>query len=804
MNDFIDDNSSQADAVADPAANDPAATELVASRELPVLPLRNSVLYPQVTMPFGVGRTESILAVEAALLSEDKHLLVFAQRNSTIEQPSAEDLYEVGTEAVIKHMVRGKDGFNLVLQGVERVRRVEEVQATPFLSLRVESFPLPDDKSPATEALLLEVMKVASRFHELSDIAGDVDFGQFLSQLDDPLQTVFMLGAMLSPDLEKAQRLLEMTSREAAFRILLEELSHEVQVLELRREIASQTQSEITDEQRKFILRKQLRTIQKELGELSPEEAEVIDLRMRLDGLEVSDDVLAECNRALDRLESLPASSSEYQVLRSYLELVFDLPWSEETTDNLNLASARSILDADHYGLRDVKERIIEQLAVLRLNPKASAPILCFVGPPGVGKTSLGQSIARSLGRKFERFSLGGMHDEAELRGHRRTYIGAMPGRIIQAVRRACVRNPVIMLDEVDKLGHDYRGDPAAALLEILDPAQNSTFRDNYLDLPFDLSKVFFILTANTLDTIPRPLLDRVEVIRLSGYSDEEKLEIAKRYLLPRRLEQTGLKPDELIIPDETLQKVIRRYTREAGVRDVERQLGALSRKVAVDFAEGRTKAVIVESEELSKFLGSERFFPEEARKEMPPGVAAGLAWTESGGEVLYIEALLVPGEGSDILLTGQLGDVMRESARTARSYVLSHCEELGIDPPHGNVHLHVPAGAVPKDGPSAGITMATALTSLFSGCPVRRDTAMTGEITLTGLVLPIGGIREKALAARRSGMTRIILPAANEKDLANLPESVREDIEFIPVSTISEVLADAIPGLAERVPTGV
>lgn len=774
------------------------------SRELPVLALRNTVLYPEVTMPIGVGRAESIQAVEAALLSEDKHLLVFAQRDPKLESPTAADLYEVGTEAVIKHMVRGSDGLNLILHGVERVRRTVVTQSSPFLTLESQPLPLPEDKSPETEALLQELMKLAKRFHELSDSGLDIDFGKFLQQLESPLQMVFMLAAMLSPDLEKAQRLLEMPSRHAAFRILHEELSHEVNVLELRREIASQTQSEIGSEQREYILRKQLRTIQKELGELHPEDAEVIDLRLQMDGLELPDEVKKECDRVLDRLESLPAAASEYQVLRSYLELVFDLPWSEITTDNLDLASARSILDEDHFGLADVKDRIIEQLAVLRLNPDAKAPILCFVGPPGVGKTSLGQSIARALGRKFERFSLGGLHDEAELRGHRRTYIGAMPGRIIQAMRRARVKNPIIMLDEADKLGHDYRGDPAAALLEVLDPAQNSTFRDNYLDLPFDLSKVFFILTANSLDTIPRPLLDRVETIRLSGYSDEEKLEIARRYLLPRRLEQTGLKATDLLIRDVTLERIIRRYTREAGVRELERQIGALSRKVAVDFAEDRADAVAVEPDDLTKLLGSERFFLEEARTDMPPGVTAGLAWTEAGGDVLDVEALSLPGKGGDIELTGQLGDVMRESARTARSYVLAHCEELGIAPPDGGVHLHVPAGAVPKDGPSAGITMATALASLFSGCPVRRDTAMTGEITLTGLVLPIGGIREKALAARRAGITRIILPAANENDLPDLPESLREDIEFIPVSTISEVLAEAIPGLAGRLATAV
>jgi ATP-dependent Lon protease len=485
--------------------------------------------------------------------------------------------------------------------------------------------------------------------------------------------------------------------------------------------------------------------------------------------------------------------------------LILELPWSNETQDNLDLARARAVLDEDHYDLKEVKERIVEQLAVLKLNPGAKAPILCFVGPPGVGKTSLGQSIARALERKFERMSLGGMHDESELRGHRRTYIGAMPGRILQAIRRAQVRNPVLMLDEVDKVGRDYRGDPAAALLEILDPAQNFEFRDNYLNLPFDLSKTFFITTANTLDTIPRPLLDRMEILRLSGYSEEEKVQIARRYLIPRQLKEAGLGHEQVQIPDETLRRVIGRYTREAGVRQLERAIGQLARKVAVRHAENRAESVTIGPEELSGLLGAERFFAEAVRKDQPPGVATGLAWTEAGGEVLYVEAVALPG-GRDLTLTGQLGEVMRESARAAQSYIWSQAARLGISEESlrtGGAHVHVPAGAIPKDGPSAGVAMATALASMYTGLPARSDSAMTGEITLTGLVLPVGGIKEKMLAARRAGIRRVILPEDNAKDLRELPDEVRREMQFILAGRIEDVLAAAIPALADRLAAG-
>jgi ATP-dependent Lon protease len=604
---------------------------------------------------------------------------------------------------------------------------------------------------------------------------------------------------MMGMDLHKEQALLEAPTTEESLRMIYDFLAHESQVLELRNQIAGRAQTEISKEQREYMLRHQLQAIQQELGETNPEKAEIELLRERLVKTALPDDIRKEAERELRRLERIPSASPEHQLTRTFLELLLELPWQNATEDHLDLRHAHQVLDEDHYDLEEIKERILEHLAVLKLNPQAKAPILCFVGPPGVGKTSLGQSIARAMGRKFERISLGGMHDEAELRGHRRTYIGAMPGRVLQALRRAGVNNPVVMLDEVDKLGHDYRGDPAAALLEILDPAQNHTFRDNYLDLPFDLSKVFFITTANALDTIPRPLLDRLEILRLSGYSDEEKIEIAKRYIVPRQLQQSGLTAERLALPDVTLKQIIGRYTREAGVRLLEKAIGRVARKVAVRFAEGTGEAVTIQPGDLADLLGPERVATEHVRKDLPPGVATGLAWTETGGEVLYVEAGLLPGS-RHLRLTGQLGDVMRESAKTAQSYLWSHAELLGVDLKQfrkAGLHVHVPAGAVPKDGPSAGVAMITALASLYTHTPVRSDTAMTGEITLTGLVLPIGGVKEKVLAARRAGIRRIILPRDNEKDLRELPKHVRDEMTFVLAETVEDVLTAAIPSAA-------
>jgi ATP-dependent Lon protease len=624
---------------------------------------------------------------------------------------------------------------------------------------------------------------------------------QLIADAKDSLRLVYTLAPMFSLELEKEQALLEAPAVADCLRLMHSYLAQELQVLELRSKIANEAQSEMSREQREYLLRQQLRAIQKELGGENPEQSEIELLRDRLEKADLPEEVRKEAERELGKLEKLPPAAPDYHVTRTYLEFLLELPWKKSTEDVLDISRARQILDEDHYDLREVKERILEQLGVLKLNPTAKSPILCFVGPPGVGKTSLGQSIARALSRKFERFSLGGLHDEAELRGHRRTYIGALPGRIIQAIRRAGVNNPVLMLDEVDKLGRDFRGDPAAALLEILDPEQNRTFRDNYLDLPFDLSKVFFITTGNALDTIPQPLLDRMELLRLAGYSEEEKIEIAKRYLIPRQLKETGLKPEDCVITEDALRSIIALYTREAGVRQLERTIGRIARKVALRHAEGNREPVTVTREDLTTWLGPRRFSLEQTRRQLPPGVATGLAWTETGGDVLYVEAILLP-NGRGMTLTGQLGEVMQESARAAQSYVWSHAEELGIDGAkfrRYGVHIHVPAGAIPKDGPSAGVTMATALASVYTRYTVRVDTAMTGEITLTGLVLPVGGIKEKVLAARRVGLKRVILPRENQKDLSELPEDVAKEMEFIFADKIEDVLSKAIPQLAEH-----
>ena len=772
---------------------------------LPVLPIKNTVLFPHLQMPLSIGRAASLAAVETAMASEEKQIIVVAQRDATVETPTQDDLYTIGTKAIIKKMSRPRDGMvELVAQGVERVVVLKVEQTTPHLSARVRTLPALVDGGAEVEALHRAILELAAKALELIQPQASAPLGQLLANTDDPLRLVYLLGSMLNLDLVKEQSLLESQTRSEALRLMHGYLSYEVQVLELRQKIAGQAQTEMSREQREYFLRQQLRAIQQELGEQNSEQAEITLLREQLEKADLPEDARKEAERELQRLERLPAASPEHHVVRSYLELILELPWRKSTESVFDIARARQVLDEDHYDLKEVKERILEQLGVLKLNPEAKAPILCFVGPPGVGKTSLGQSIARALGRTFDRMSLGGMHDEAELRGHRRTYIGAMPGRIIQAIRRAGVKNPVLMLDEVDKLGRDFRGDPAAALLEILDPEQNRSFRDNYLDIPFDLSKALFITTANSLDTIPSPLRDRMEILRLAGYSEEEKVEIAKRYLIPRQLKETGVSAEQCQIMDETLQRIISRYTREAGVRQLERAIGRLARKTALQLAEGRSETTIIGAQALPDMLGPELFFQEQARRDMPPGVATGLAWTEAGGDVLYIEATLLP-EGRSLTLTGQLGDVMQESAKAARSYIWAHADELGIDPGQfrrAGVHIHVPAGAIPKDGPSAGITMATALASLYTECPSRSDTAMTGEITLTGLVLPIGGVKEKVLAARRAGMQRVILPKENEKDLRELPEHVRTEMEFVLVERVEDVLAAAIPRLAERLTT--
>jgi ATP-dependent Lon protease len=765
---------------------------------VPVLALRGSVLFPFQMMPLSAGRPNSVAAIQAALESEDKTLVIVCQKNAEVDNPTLDDMYPIGTLAVIKRMSRVGDMIRAIVQGGPRVRLVRAMQVEPYIKAELEILEDPTDSDTEVEARYAEVVQLAQRAFELIHPEAEMPLKALMQNIEKPVHYVYVLGAIFSLGTEVEQRLLSAITAGEAMRIMHDFLTHEVQVLELRHKIASEAATEMSKQQREYMLRQQLQAIRRELGEENPEEAEAAELRRRMEEAQLPDAVRKEVEKELTRLERMSPAAPDFQIARTYIDLALELPWSRATEDRIDLVHARNVLDEDHFDLQDVKDRIIEHLAVMKMNPQAKAPILCFVGPPGVGKTSVGKSIARAMGRTFERMSLGGLYDEAELRGHRRTYIGAMPGRIIQAIRRAGVRNPLLMLDEVDKLGQDFRGDPASALMEILDPEQNREFHDNYLDLPFDLSKVFFITTANTLDHIPRPLLDRMEVLRLAGYSDEEKLQIARRYLLPRQLTEAGLTAEQLRFPDDTISKIIRLYTREAGVRELERAIGRVARKVTTRFAEGHTESIVARPEQLAEWLGPERFLPEKIRQTLQPGIAAGLAWTEAGGDVLYVEAVLLP-DGHGLMMTGQLGDVMRESAKAARSYILSQAPTLGLDSERirtSRVHIHVPAGAVPKDGPSAGVTMAAALASLYTGQPARGDTAMTGEITLSGWVLPVGGIKEKVLAAHRAGLGRVILPRENEKDLRDLPDAVRNTMEFVFVERIEEVLSAAIPKL--------
>jgi ATP-dependent Lon protease len=764
------------------------------SYTLPILPIRNMVVFPGFAMPLTVHRSLAVNALEAVFSSGNKMIAVCAQKDASTDARQLSDLYGLGTAANVQLISKFGSSLQVILHGVERIAIVDFLQSLPYLKAQVGPRPLQMTVGIETEALQRETLELVERYFDLNHPDKRLSFPPVVAADEDIMQLIYPMCKLLNLGVEREQLLLAAISDKEAMKLFNGYLNHEIQILEVRKRVSDQAKDKLSQEQRKFILREQIKVLQQELGEGTPE-VEVVELRKKLDATVLADNVRDEVEKELSRLEQIPPASPEYQVVQAHLDLILSLPWDEMTRDNLDLKNARNVLDEDHYNLCEVKERIVEQLAVMLLNPEAKAPILCFTGPPGVGKTSLGQSIARALGRRFARLSLGGVHDEAELRGHRRTYIGAMPGRIIQALRRAGVKNPLIMLDEIDKLGHDFRGDPAAALMEVLDPEQNVSFHDNYLDLPFDLSRVFFIMTANSIDSIPRPLLDRMEVLQLSGYSDQEKLQIAKRYLFPRQRTQGGLSQDQFDISDEAVMMVIRRYTREAGVRELERMFGRLARKVAVSVAEGENGAFMIAEDDLPKLLGPPRFFVESLRVKFSPGVAIGLAWTEAGGDILYIEAISLP-EGDPLTMTGHLGEVMKESALAANSYVVSRCHDWGVTKSCDAVHLHVPAGAIPKDGPSAGITMATALASLYSGKPVCRDTAMTGEITLSGLVLPVGGIKAKALAAHRAGLKRIVLPRENEKDLHDLPQEVRDQLEFLFVDKIEDVLQIMIPEL--------
>ena len=772
------------------------SVEEPAENVMPILPLKETVVFPDSMIPLAIGQERSIRLVDEAV-ANDRPIALVTSREGDDEAQSADDLYSVGTAAVIHKMIRVPDGtLRILVQGLRRVRLTSIVQDDPYLVGEFEELPDVITREKEIAALARNVEALFSRIIALVPYLPD-ELQLAATNAEEPSALANLIATTMRLKTAEKQELLEEADVEARLRQLTVILNRELELLELGTKIQSQVHSEMEKSQREYFLRSQLKAIQEELGEGDEQQAEIAELRAQIEEANLPEEAEKQARRELDRLAKLPSAAAEYGVIRTYLEWILSLPWDKTTEDDLDLEKARKILDEDHYDLEKVKERIIEHLAVSKLKRDLSGPILCFVGPPGVGKTSLGQSIARALGRKFVRISVGGVRDEAEIRGHRRTYIGAMPGTIIRALRDAGTKNPVFMIDEIDKMGSDWRGDPSSAMLEVLDPAQNSSFRDHYLDLPFDLSRILFICTGNQLETIPPPLLDRMEVIRLSGYTEEEKLGIAKRYLVPKQLEAHGLDNEHAKFTDNALRLVIREYTREAGVRNLDREIAALCRKSAAEIAGGKRKRVRIDERRVRSWLGRPRFSGEVRKRTSDPGVATGLAVTPVGGDVLYIEATAMPGEGR-LIVTGQLGEVMRESAQAALSWVRSHASDLGLEADWfegKDVHIHVPAGAVPKDGPSAGIALATALASLALNRPVSEEVAMTGEITLTGQVLPIGGVREKVLAAQRAGVTTVVLPKENEGDLDDLPREVRKSMNFVPADSIDEVIEAAFPG---------
>jgi ATP-dependent Lon protease len=788
-----------------------SSSTLRAPSKLPILPLRGLVVYPMTAVPVRVGQSRSIQLVDDAV-SGDQIIGLVASRNSELETPGPGDVYRVGTAAAVHRLSKSADGtLTLIIQGLLRIRIDEFVDESPYLTAHVSALPERIEATLEVEALRRNILDSFRRLVELAPTIPE-EMSTLLIDVDDPLQLAYAIANHMRLELEDAQKLLELNSLSAKLHLLLTLMTRELEVLELKRKIQSDAQSEVQKTQREYFLREQQKAIRRELGEASEQQMEVEEFREKIKAAEMPEEAEKEANRELDRLSKLPTHAAEYGVIRTYLDWLTSLPWNVQTEDNLDIEHAREVLDEDHYDLDDVKERILEYLAVRKLREERKEEleqaqpadrirreregvILCFVGPPGTGKTSLGQSIARALGREFIRQSLGGVRDEAEIRGHRRTYIGAMPGRIIQALRRVESNNPVFMLDEVDKLGKDFRGDPASALLEVLDPEQNREFRDHYLDVPFDLSQVMFITTANLLDPIPAPLRDRMEILTLSGYTEMEKVHIAQGYLIPRQLRENGLWPQELSFTDGALRKAIRDYTREAGVRNLEREIGQVCRKVVTRIAEGNTESVRVTAKNVFDFLGKPRYFPETALRTQLPGVATGLGVTFAGGDLLFCEATKMAG-AKGFMITGQLGDVMKESAQAALSYVRSKAAELGIPEDlfeKTDIHLHVPEGSVPKDGPSAGVAIATALASLLTERKVRSDVGMTGEITLRGQVLPVGGIKMKVLAAHQAGLKTVILPRQNEKDLDDVPDEVQNALEFILTERVDDVFAVAL-----------
>lgn len=769
--------------------------------ELPILPLKGVVVYPLTVLPLNVGQARSLRLVDDVVKETNRLIGLVTIKTDKFEDAGPDDLYEIGTAAVIHRMLRAPDGtVRLIVQGMERIRIKEFSALEPYLKAKIELVPEKIDKSVEVEALTRNTIELFRKLVNLSQTLPE-ELLMAAMNVEDPRQLVYMIATSLRMDLKQAQNLLELDDIQDKLVQLDSLLTKEVDVLELGKKISGQAQAEMEKTQREYILREQMKQIQKELGEGSEQEAEITSYEKKIAEAHMPEEAEKEARRELDRMKTMPPAAAEYHVIKTYLDWLVDLPWNIATEDNLDIPNARKILDEDHYDLRDIKDRILEYLAVRKLRAERGSDqeheartyrgsILTLVGPPGVGKTSLGQSVARALGRKFIRMSLGGMHDEAEIRGHRRTYIGAMPGRLIQSIKRAGTRNPVIMLDEVDKVGADYRGDPSSALLEVLDPAQNKTFRDHYLDVDFDLSQVIFICTANTLETISPPLRDRMEILALSGYTDYEKTQIAKGYLIPRQLQENGLKPEEALFDEDAIRTIIRDYTREAGVRNLEREAGRVARKLATRVAEGGQPPFNVTSDLVRQLLGKPRFYNEVRERTETPGVATGLAWTPVGGDILFIEATRMPG-GKGFLVTGQLGEVMKESSQAAYSYVRSKSKALGFDPEvieRSDIHLHIPEGATPKDGPSAGVTMATALASLLTNRRVKDNIAMTGEITLRGRVLPVGGIKEKVLAAHRAGLDTVILPNRNERDLDDLPDEIRKDLKFVLAERVEDV----------------
>jgi ATP-dependent Lon protease len=799
---------------------------------LPVLPLRDAVVFPLTAVPLTVGQPRSLRLVDDVMRG-NRLLALVAQRDATVESAGPDDLFGVGTVGVIHQMVRAPDSsVRLVVQGIERIRLVDWVGQEPYLVARIQPAPDQTEQTTEVDALRRAVADIFRRLVEISPELPD-ELAAAGENVTDPRHVAYFVASVVRLDAVARQQILEADPVTAKLRRLVDLLQRELAVRELGRKITSETEERLSKKQREFYLREQLRSIQQELGEDGGGgDSEVADLRRRIAEAGLPDEARREAERELGRLAGLPSTSPEHGMIVTYLDWVASLPWNKLGGATIDVRRAREVLDEDHFDLEKIKDRILEYLAVKKLRQERAAPagpagstagpvpaepprvtgdtparepILCFVGPPGVGKTSLGQSIARALGRQFVRMSLGGVRDEAEIRGHRRTYIGAMPGRILQGLRRAESRDPVFMLDEIDKIGADWRGDPASALLEVLDPAQNHTFVDNYLGVPFDLSQVLFIATANSLDTIPGPLRDRMEVLMLSGYTDEEKIGIAQHYLIPKQLAAHGLAPAELTFDPEALRLTIRGYTREAGVRNLEREIATVARKVARRLAEGQREPVRVTAANLVEYLGRPRFFDDSAERTTRPGVAIGLAWTPTGGDVLFVEVTMMPGSEERLVLTGMLGDVMRESAQAALSYVWSNSGALDIEPAlfeGKTVHVHVPAGAIPKDGPSAGVTMMTALASLATRRPVRSDVAMTGEITLRGKVLPVGGIKEKVLAAHRAGIRTVILPSRNERDVEDVPEELRRELRFVFAEDAETVLRHALtPAPAETRP---